>query len=128
MWPKKFLMHITRRVLYEVLQASVYGGESQEEKEENKDVKKIISKIEKGKFQLDICLLVLSDTEKNQLEIIDPNLFLQKNYPRREYFVVGIAKGFDEALEILEEITKNVYNETRGADIRSYILNKEQEG
>ena len=93
-----------------------------------KKKKKIISKIEKGKFQLDICLLVLSDTEKNQLEIIDPNLFLQKNYPRREYFVVGIAKGFDEALEILEEITKNVYNETKGADIRSYILNKEQEG
>ena len=41
---------------------------------------------------------------------------------------MGIAKGFDEALEVLEEITKNVYNETRGADIRSYILNKEQEG
>ena len=101
----------------------LYMGESLKKKK-----KKIISKIEKGKFQLDICLLVLSDTEKNQLEIIDPNLFLQKNYPRREYFVVGIAKSFDEALEILEEITKNVYNETRGADIRSYILNKEQEG
>ena len=93
-----------------------------------KKKKKIISKLEKRKFQLDICILVLPDTEKNQLEIINPNLFLQKNYPQREYFVVGIAKGFDEALEILEEITKNVYNETRGADIRSYILNKEQEG
>ena len=42
--------------------------------------------------------------------------------------MVGIAKGFEEALEILEEIVQNVYNETKGADIRSYILNKEQEG
>lgn len=76
----------------------------------------------------DIQLLVLPRTEKNQLEIINPNLFLQRNYPKGEYFVVGIAKGFEEALEILEEIVQNVYNETRGADIRSYILNKEQEG
>ena len=34
----------------------------------------------------------------------------------------------NEVWEYLEEIAKSVYNETRGADIRSYILNKEQEG
>ncbi|MCI8561095.1 MAG: hypothetical protein HFH03_08260 [Dorea sp.] len=101
----------------------LYVAESLKKKQ-----KKIISKLDKGKFQLNICLLVLPDTKDNQLEIIDPNLFLQKNYPRRDFFVVGIAKGFEEALEILEEIVQNVYNETRGADIRSYILNKEQEG
>lgn len=101
----------------------LYVGERLKKKK-----KKIIAKLEKGKFQFEIRLLVLPETKNNQLEIINPNLFLQKNYPGREYFVVGIAKGFDEALEILEEIAKNVYNETRGADIRSYILNKEQEG
>ena len=90
--------------------------------------KKIISKLNKRKFQLEIHLLVLPETKNNQLDIINPNLFLQKNYPRKDYFVVGIAKGFEEALEILEEIVQNVYNETKGADIRSYILNKEQEG
>lgn len=93
-----------------------------------KKKKKIISRLENRKYQLDIWLLVLPETENNQLEIMNPNLLLQKSYPRTEYFVVGIAKGFEEALEILEEIVQNVYNETRGADIRSYILNKEQEG
>ena len=101
----------------------LYVGESLKKKK-----KKIISKLDRGKFQLDIFLHVFPETENNQLEIVNPNLLLQKNYPRREYFVVGLAEGFDEALEILEEIAKNVYNETRGADIRSYILNKEQEG
>ncbi len=101
----------------------LYVGESVKKKKS-----KIISRLEKGKFQLDIHLLVLPGTENNQLEIINPNLFLQKNYPVTECFVVGIVKGFEEALEILEEIVQDVYNETRGADIRSYILNKEQEG
>ena len=41
--------------------------------------------------------------------------------------MVGITKGYEEALELVEQITKEVYNETKGADIRSYILNKEQE-
>ena len=39
-----------------------------------------------------------------------------------------IAKEYEEALELVEEITKEVYNETKGADIRSYIIKKEQEG
>ncbi len=101
----------------------LYVGESLRKKKI-----RIILRLEAGKIPFELRLLVLPGTKNNQLEIIDPNLFRQKNYPRRDYFVVGIAKGYDEALEILEEIAKNVYNETRGADIRSYILNKEQEG
>ncbi len=42
--------------------------------------------------------------------------------------MVGIVKGYEDALELVEEIVKVVYNETKGADIRSYILRKEQEG
>ncbi len=101
----------------------LYTGESLEKKKE-----KIISKLSKEKFQAGIFLIVLSGEEKNQLEILNSNLLLQKYYPQKDYLVVGIAKGFDEALEILEEIVQKVYNETKGAEIRSYILNKEQEG
>ena len=45
----------------------------------------------------------------------------------KDLFVVGFAKGYDTAIELVEEITRTVYNETRGADIRSYILEKERE-
>lgn len=101
----------------------LYVGESLEKKKE-----KILSKLAERKLQIGVHLIILSETEKNNLEILNSNLLLQKNYPAKEYFVVGIAKGFDEALEIVEEIVREVYNETKGADIRSYILNKEQEG
>ena len=53
---------------------------------------------------------------------------LQPDFPKKDFFVVGIGKGFEETLELVEEITKEVYNKTKGADIRGYILKKEQEG
>lgn len=93
--------------------------------EKKKD--KVMKKLEQKKFQMDIHLIVLSEDERNQLEIYHSLLFLQPSYPDRDYFVVGIAKGFDEAVDLVEEITQEVYNETRGADIRSYILKREQE-
>lgn len=88
---------------------------------------KVISKLEKKKFQPDVYIVVLSENEKNQLEICSSLLFLQPAYPKSELFVVGITQGYEEALELVEKITIEVYNETKGADIRSYILNKEQE-
>lgn len=41
---------------------------------------------------------------------------------------MGITKGYEEALEFVEEIVQEVYNKTEGTDIRSYILSKVQEG
>ena len=71
--------------------------------------------------------ITLSCNGNNQLEIWNSVLFLQPSFPQTDHFVVGITKGYEEALELVEQITKEVYNETKGADIRSYILNKEQE-
>lgn len=100
----------------------LYIGESLKKKK-----KKVLLRLEKRKFTPGIYLIALCQTGCSQLEIFDANQLLQKGYPERDYFIVGLAKGFDESTEILEEIVKNVYNETKGADIRSYILNKEQE-
>ncbi|WP_346663698.1 hypothetical protein [uncultured Merdimonas sp.] len=92
-----------------------------------KKKKKIIDRLEKKKFQIPVYLILLPENDKNQLEILNSALLLQPSYPDRDLFVVGIAKGYEEALELVEEIAKEVYNETEGADIRSYILRKEQE-
>lgn len=101
----------------------LYLGESLKKKKE-----KVIRRIETGKLQWDIYIVTLPEGERNQLEIYACNQFLQPDYPRKELFVVGIVKGYEEAIELVEEITKVVYNETKNADIRSYILKKEQEG
>lgn len=93
--------------------------------EKKKD--KIVRKLQKNKLQYDLYLVTLPETEQNQLEIYNSALFKQPDYPVKELFVIGLAKGYDTALELVEEITRTVYNETKGADIRSYILEKERE-
>ena len=60
---------------------------------------KIIEKLENNKFQMNIHIVTLANNKQNHLD----------------------------ALEVVEEIVQEVYNETKGADIRSYILRKEQE-
>lgn len=92
-----------------------------------KKKEKIIGKLNQNKFQMNIHIITLAQNEKNHLEIYDSRLLLQPSFPHEDFFVVGIAKGYEDALELVEEITQEVYNETKGADIRSYILKKEQE-
>ena len=100
----------------------LYLSEGLEKKKE-----KIIQKLNENNLQYDIYLITLPVTEHNQLEIYNSLELKQPSYPQKEWFVVGLAKGYDAALELVEEITRTVYNETRGADIRSYILEKERE-
>ena len=88
---------------------------------------KIIRKLESGKFRPSVHVIVLAANEKVSLEIYNSILFLQPDFPNEDFFIVGITKGYDEAVELVEEITQEVYNETKGVDIRSYILKKEQE-
>ena len=92
-----------------------------------KKKEKVIRKLENNKVQIEVYLITVPEQGENQLEILNSALFLQPSFPKKEYFVAGIAKGYEEALELVEEMTKEVYNETKGTDVRSYILNREQE-
>ena len=88
---------------------------------------KIIRKLNENKLQMNIHIITLAQNEKNQLEIYNSMILLQPDFPHDDFFVVGIAKYYEDAIEIVEEITQEVYNKTKGADIRSYILEREQE-
>ena len=72
--------------------------------------------------------ILLPANEKNQLEILNAAWLLQPDYPKEGLFVVGIADSFENALEYVEKISQEVYDSTKGLDIRNYILMKEREG
>lgn len=88
---------------------------------------KVIRKLEKNQLQMNIHIITLSQNEEDQLEIYNSMILLQPEFPHDDFFVVGIAKGYEDAVEMVEEIVWEVYNKTKGADIRSYILEREQE-
>lgn len=101
----------------------LYLSEGLENKKE-----KIVRKLEAGKFQPTIHLILLPKQENNQLEIVNSIYFLQPDYPKEDRFVVGIANNYDAAIELVENISREVYEQTGELNIRDYILMKEQEG
>ena len=89
--------------------------------------KEIIGKIEKNQWQLGKFLIVLTKNENNHLEFFDSVLLIQNAIPKEEQFVIGLASGYHGALEMIEEITKEVYDATGDVDIRGFLLSREKE-
>lgn len=62
----------------------------------NKKIR-IIWKIKHNVLQPNIYLILLSSNGKDNFKIIPSALFLQKFYPKEDEYILGIAKGTDEA-------------------------------
>ena len=87
----------------------------------------ILRKIENDEYQFEMYLISLTKNEKNHLEIFHSVLLNQKAISKEGLFIVGIARGYQAVLELVEKITQEVYDETEGVDISNYILRKQQE-
>ena len=95
--------------------------------EHTKDKQEIIKKkIETDQWQLEVYLIALTKNDINHLEIFNSVLLIQKAMSKDDLFVVGIASGYTESLELVEKITQEVYDETSEVDIRNYILQKQR--
>lgn len=96
---------------------NLYVSENLQKKKE-----KIIGKLEKGKAQFQIYLVVLAENRENHLEFFDAMMLQQHSFRKPdEVFIVGIADGYGEAVRLVEAIVNDVLKETGGTDIRGYI-------
>ena len=68
------------------------------------DPEKIKNKLDAGKYVYGIYLLTLSDNPSNLFEIIPAAMLLQKSYYRICPEIIGMAKGKDEALEMVRSL------------------------
>ncbi|MGN0142183.1 MAG: hypothetical protein ACI4AD_08135 [Roseburia sp.] len=82
---------------------------------------KIKWKIRHNAGQIDIYVISLASNGKDLLDIIPSRELLQKAYPKRELYVVGLAKGYEEALTVAVSIVDEVYQQTGGFDVRSFL-------
>lgn len=83
--------------------------------------KKYIKKIKKKQFTFDIYLLTLAFNEVDQIDIFSANLLLQRPLRRRCPLIIGIARGYEDALLLFTELANDVYQETGRLELKTYI-------
>lgn len=100
----------------------LYISESWKNKKE-----KLVEKLQKNKLQPLVYVIALAQGEQNQLEIFSSLLLKQHVFDNSSLFVVGITSGYEEALDVIESISEEVYEKTDGLDIRRFILERQEE-
>ena len=85
---------------------------------------KIIWKIRHNAGQLNIYVIALASNETNLLDIIPAQELLQKGYPKQQLYIVGLAKGYDEAVNVAVSIIDEAYQKTGTFAIRKYLFEK----
>ena len=89
--------------------------------EAKKHKAKYVFKIKHEMKLHDMCVIALPMTENNQLEIIETGVLQQKLYPKDSLTVVGIAKGYDEAVDVVVRLSERVLKNTGDVNIRQYL-------
>lgn len=104
------------------LYCELYVDEELQKKKE-----KILKKLKKDKPLLEGYAILLADRKDENLEIL-PSTFLYERRPKDEHrLLVGIAASLENAFAYVTELTERIYKETKKADIRGYILKKQQQ-
>ncbi len=90
-----------------------------------KEKYKVFGHIVKERFQKDTFLIILSRSSGNLLEIVNSNFIFQPHFKKKsvksKIYVVGLAKGREEALELVCVIIDDVYQNTGAFNIREYL-------
>jgi len=98
---------------------NLYVGESIRHKTE-----KIKWKIRHNAGQIDIYVIAKASNPQNLLDIIPAQELMQKAYPKKDLYIIGLAHGKNEAHELVKQIIDEVYQNTGGFDIIPYLQSK----
>jgi len=81
----------------------------------------ILCELEEGRLDKNLYILVLANNPKNNLEFFKVSYLQQEIYENQSFFVVGFAKNYDEAKELVLKITEDVVTYTGGTRLREYF-------
>ncbi len=82
---------------------------------------RIIRKANRGIGMVSIYFIALASSEQNLFDIFHAAHLKQPAFYRQNPYVVGIASGYDEALEMLRCIVDDIYRETGAFEVRKYF-------
>ncbi len=101
---------------------NLYLGETAEKKKY-----KFYRKINKRRL-LNAYVIALPSSSENVLDIYRYMELLQNHYVKRDIFIVGLACGKDEAMELAARIIGDVYQNTGTFWVSDYIRKREEAG
>jgi len=105
-----------------VFYKSFYAGESISEKKE-----KVKWKILHNAGQLEVYVIALSSNPENLMDIIPSWELMQKHYPSQDMLIIGVDKGYENAMELAGKIVVDVFQKTGNLNIRDYFLEQHRE-
>lgn len=73
---------------------------------------------------MDVYLITLAVNPENQLEIFSANELKQKARRRNCPLIIGLCKGYEEALELTMKLVQQTYEETGTARVREWLENQ----
>lgn len=99
--------------------SQLYIGEGAKPK-----AKKIIRKIKRNAGQVDIYLITLASNGQDMLDIINSAYLKQPAVRRNLPMIVGIAKGYEEAVSLVRQMLQETYEQTGDFRIPVYLAEK----
>ncbi len=88
---------------------------------------KIIRKARRGAGMVGIYFITLASNEENLFDIFHAAYLKQPAFARQNLYVVGIASGYEEALELVRRMVEDIYRATGGFRVREYFRTEDQE-
>lgn len=85
------------------------------------DDRKVRWKLKHRAGQLDIYVIALCNGS-DQLEIYHCAFLQQRYYRKHPPFIVGIAKGYDEAVGLVQKMVEDIFAKTGHYDLKEYFL------
>lgn len=93
-----------------------------------KDKYKIIGKLRLRRPQIDAYIITLASNSANLLDIYPANQLLFPYFRKQDYFIVGIARGYEEAAELAFRIIVSVYKATGSFAVKEYFEKQNHKG
>ena len=87
----------------------------------SKKLKRTISRINRKKITPEIYVLTFPSNDKNVMDIVSTNILLQTAVRRRCPKIIGLAKGKEDALELMQTILMETYEHTGDFCVKEYL-------
>ena len=83
---------------------------------------KLKKRLNKKPLLANVYLITPSRNPEDQLDIFDARQLVQPHYKDEEFLVLGMASGYEDALQLIERVTGECLKARGDCNLREYLL------